>query len=96
MYSSAIYSLRKDLHFYHNDDIGQLNVLIGKQNSLETVMHTGKPKDLSEVVWLVQVPFSNKAHLKDIFRRTPLRLDSNVYAVVKESQGLFIDHTILF
>ena len=46
------------------------------------------------MVWLVQVPFSNNSNLKDVFRKTPLRLDSNVYAIVKESKGLFVDLTL--
>ena len=83
------------LHMYDDGNIDRLNVLLGKQNSLEALEPIGKQNGSSEAVWLVHVPFALnlttyldafeprrtiESYLADIFTRTPLRLDSNVYA----------------
>ena len=45
----------------------------------------------SQSVWLVHVSFENRFHLKQMFKATPLRLDSEVYGIVKEGKGVYID-----
>ena len=64
---------------YDDESIDRLNVLIGKTNSLEALTPIGKQNGSSEAVWLVHVPFADESYLANIFRRTPLRLDSHVY-----------------
>ena len=68
------------LHLYDDVNIAHLNVLLGKQNSLEALAPIGKQNGSSEAVWLVHVPFANESYVADIFTKSPLRLDSNVYA----------------
>ena len=68
------------LHVYDDMNIDRLNVLLAKQNSLEVLAPIGKQNGSSEALWLVHVPFGNASYIADIFRRTPLRLDSLVYS----------------
>ena len=77
----------KVLHLYDDGNIERLNVLLGKQNSLEALAPVGKLNGSSEAAWLVHVPFGDKSYLANIFRRTPLRLDSHVFAILKAEKG---------
>ena len=56
----------------------QFNQLIGTDKSCQSV-------------WLVQVSFENRFYLKQMFKATPLRLDSEVYGIVKEEIGVYIE-----
>lgn len=78
------------LHLYDDENIERLNVLIGKQNSLEALAPVGKQNGCSESVWLVHAPYADESSLASMFVRTPLRLDSHVYAFFrKNSPGSF-------
>ena len=52
----------------------QLNQILGREKSTKSV-------------WLILATVKNRSELKDVFKRTPLRLDSEVYAIVKENYG---------
>ena len=78
------------LHLYDDENIDRLNVLLGKQNSHKILAPVGKQNGSSEAVWIVHVPFADEAYLSNIFRRTPLRLDSHVYAFYRvDNSGSF-------
>ena len=49
----------------------------------------GKHNTSSEDIWLIHVPFVDVAYLENIFRKTPLRLDSAVFAFSKDNEGWF-------
>ena len=53
----------------------QLNQILGRVKSTKSV-------------WLVQVSVGNSSELSDVFKRTPLRFDSEVYAIIKENNGM--------
>ena len=79
------HSTGKILHVYDDDDIDRLNVLLTKQNSFEALAPICKRNSSCESVWLIHVPNVSEPVLKDFFRRTPLRLDSQTYAVTQGS-----------
>ena len=60
----------------------QFNQLIGTEKSRQSV-------------WLVHVSFENRFYLKQMFKATPLRLDSEVYGIVKERKGVYIDKLMI-
>ena len=76
------------MHFYDDEDIDRLNLLLGKQNSFDGLTPAGKQNGSSEAVWFVYIPNADESYLENVFRRTPLRLDSHVYALVKGKQCL--------
>ena len=78
----------KTLHFYDDEDIDRLNLLLGKQNSFDGLTPAGKQNGSSEAVWFVYIPNADESYLENVFRRTPLRLDSHVYALVQGKQCL--------
>ena len=80
---SPSYSSQRDLHFLCNEGMDQFNQLIGTEKSKQSV-------------WLVYVSFENRFYLKQMFKATPLRLDSEVYSIVKEGKGLYIDKSMIF
>ena len=82
-----VFSTSKVLHFYDDENIDRLNVLLGNQNSLEALTPVGKQNGSSEAVWLVHIPFADKSDIANIFTTTPLRFDSHVYAIVQEDLG---------
>ena len=49
----------------------------------------GKHNSSSEDIWLIHVPFVDVAYLENIFKKTPLRLDSAVFAFSKDNEGWF-------
>ena len=76
------------LHFYDDENLDRLNVLLRNQNSWEALEHIEKESGLSDDVWLVHVPFSTQSGLANMFKRSHLRLDSHVYAFFHmESRG---------
>ena len=77
------------LHLFDDDDIGKLNLILGTRNSFESLELVGKHNTSSEDIWLVHVPFVDVAYLENIFKRSPLRLDSAVFAFSKDNQGWF-------
>ena len=68
-------------------DIDKLNVLISRQHNLELLAPIGKSNDSSEDIWLIHVPFAAAANLSNIFRKSPLRLDSHVFAFFSTHTG---------
>ena len=74
------YRVSKILHMFDGEDIDNLNALIARQNTLEALAPVGKQNGSSVDVWLIYMPFADTTYLKNIFRRTPLRLDSQVFA----------------
>ena len=78
------------LHFYDDENIDRLNLLLGNQNSLEALAPVGKQNGSSEAIWFVHIPFADKSYLTNLFKRTPLRLDSHVYAVVQDETSMII------
>ena len=71
------------MHFYDDEDIDRLNLLLGNQNSLNPLTPVEKQNGSSEAVWFVHIPNADESYLSNVFRRTPLRLDSHVYALVQ-------------
>ena len=85
-------SLSRDarvLHLFDDDDVGKLNLILGTRNSFESLELVGKHNTSSEDIWLIHVPFVDVAYLENIFRKTPLRLDSAVFAFSKDNEGWF-------
>lgn len=80
----------KALHIYDDDNIDRLNLLLGKQNSVEALATVGKQNSSSEAIWFVHIPFADESYVENIFRRTPLRLDSLVFAIVQGMKVLLI------
>ena len=78
-----IFSTGKILHVYDDDDIDRLNVLLTKHNSFEALAPICKRNSSCESVWLIHVPNAREKALKDFFRRTPLRLDSQTYVITQ-------------
>lgn len=67
-------SLRKELNVFCDGNMDRLNQILGREKSTKSV-------------WLVQVTDKNRSELSDVFKRTPLRFDSEVYAMFKENNG---------
>ena len=80
---SKIFRRSKTLHLYDDEDIDRLNLLLGNQNGLDALTPVGKQNGSSEAVWFVRIPNADESYLANVFRRTPLRLDSHVYALVQ-------------
>ena len=78
------------MHFYDDEDIDRLNLLLGNQNNLDALSTVEKQNGSSEAVWFVHIPNVDESYLANVFRRTPLRLDSHVYALVQGRQCLLI------
>ena len=72
------------MHFYCDGNIDRLSQFVGSEKSCENAIS------------LVKVPDFNRSKLKDIFKRTQLQLDSEVYAIVKEGTGQLKSHEIMF
>ena len=73
---------------FDDEDIGRLNVLRGKQNVIESLAPIENNNSSSEDIWLIHVPFADITYLESIFKRTPLRLDSYVFAFYEDNKGL--------
>ena len=82
-------SMSKVLHVFDDDNITRLNVLLAKQNSFEALAPIGKQNSSSEAVWLIHLPYADESNLSNIFRSTPLRLDSHVYAIIQTGKFMF-------
>ena len=81
--------MSKVLHVFDDDNITRLNVLLAKQNSFEALAPIGKQNSSSEAVWLIHLPYADESNLSNIFRSTPLRLDSHVYAIIQTGKFMF-------
>ena len=75
------------LHLFDDEDIGRLNLLRGKQNVIESSAPIAKNSS-SEDMWLIHVPFADITYLESIFKTTPLRLDSYMFAFSEDNKGL--------
>ena len=85
-----IFRTSKALHFYDDDNIDRLNLLLGNQNSVEALATVGKQNGSSEAIWFVHIPFADESYIANVFRRTPLRLDSLVFAIVQGIKNLLM------
>ena len=74
----------KVLHIFDDENIDRLNVLLANHNSFEALATIGKQNSSSEAVWLIHVTNANESFLSNIFRYTPLRLDSQTYAITQK------------
>ena len=74
----------KILHVFDDENIDRLNVLLANHNSFEALATIGKQNSSSEAVWLIHVTNANESFLSNIFRYTPLRLDSQTYVITQK------------
>ena len=74
----------KVLHVFDDENIDRLNVLLANHNSFEALATIGKQNSSSEAVWLIHVANANESFLSNIFGYTPLRLDSQTYAITQK------------
>ena len=74
----------KVLHVFDDKNIDRLNVLLANHNSFEALATIGKKNGSSEAVWLIHVKDANEYLLSNIFRNTPLRLDSQTYVITQK------------
>ena len=74
----------KVLHVFDDENIDRLNVLLANHNSFEALATIGKQNGSSEAVWLIHVTNANESFLSNIFRNTPLRLDSQTYVITQK------------
>ena len=78
------YRMDKVLHVFDDENIDRLNVLLANHNSFEALATIGKQNGSSEAVWLIHVTNATESFLLNIFRKTPLRLDSQTYAITQK------------
>ena len=80
-------STGKVLYVYDDEDVDRLNILLTTHSSFEALAPIGKRNSSGESVWLIHVPDANKTALEYLFKRTPLRLDSQTYAITRQGNG---------
>ena len=89
-----ISSMDKVLHVFDDDDIDRMNLLLGKQKSFELNAPIGTQNSSNDAVWLIQMPHADESLLSHIFRRSPLRLDSHVFAIRRQGNYYFEKYII--
>ena len=57
---------------------------------MEALASVGKQNGSSEAIWFVHIPFADESYIANVFRRTPLRLDSLVFAIVQGMKVLLM------
>ena len=79
-----LFSTGKVLYVYDDEDVDRLNILLTTHSSFEALAPIGKQNSSGESVWLIHVPDTNKTDLEHLFKRAPLRLDSQTYAITRQ------------
>ena len=86
------------MHLFLDHDFKRLNALIGQQNNLEglkPIRNQISPFDSGQTptdsdIWLVQIPQEagkDRTYFENIFKQTPLRLDSYVFGYLQDDEA---------